>query len=368
MRFLICLGLSHFLTGCAGKSSGYYTQSVKSWRGANVSDLTSVWGAPYQTIMKTLLILIAALLLPCSAALALDDSPVDNKSTYHISDNIDLVAAHDIQYEKPKVMIKMVFPRLHTTDPGEVIADNTDAENTENSDTSSFNKEANNSSIITNTFNEAVAGVLKEEIGYFKQKVTDAADYQKTVEKSKVKNRLTIDYNSALLNLSKQPIISIRFIMQGYITGMAHPFRRYRVVNFDLNEGKVIQLSDIFAADANYLELFSQYANHKLEKKIRNNAMITTGTAPVADNFSNWNLNPHGLRITFDPGAVAPYVYGSQSILIPYADIKEMINPESILGQCLEHPRSCTRDNLLTGGFIDEAVNTKHSRLNPTFG
>ncbi|HTM63118.1 MAG TPA: hypothetical protein VL360_01300 [Gammaproteobacteria bacterium] len=50
MRLLILSGLSFILAGCATGSSAYYTQSVQSWRGGNISDLTNIWGRP-DTIM-----------------------------------------------------------------------------------------------------------------------------------------------------------------------------------------------------------------------------------------------------------------------------------------------------------------------------
>lgn len=294
------------------------------------------------------------------------DSPVDNKSTYHINDKIELISAHDIQYEKPKIMIKMVYPKLSGDDSDQEavkkIVDNDDG-----SDENKIAQEISPRSSV-NAFNEEVTKVITEEINYFKQRVGEAQDYQQTLDKSKVKNRLTIDYNSAVMNLEDQPIISIRFVMQAYVTGMAHPYRRYRTVNFDLDAGAPIELSQLFDPSSNYLETLANVANANLSKKIRVDAMLAGGAAPTPDNYRNWNINPNGLRITFDEATVAPYVYGSQSVLIPYSELKSLINPESALGRCLEHRKRCMRDPLLTGGFIDEAANTKHRRLYPVLG
>ncbi len=312
------------------------------------------------------LIVIAAIALLPLAANAVEDSPVDNKSTYHIGENIDLVSAHDIQYEKPKIMVKMVFPRLSSSI--ETVKPTTDKTNQDDVITGSNNEtpvEATDD-IIINAFNEAVTKIINEEVVSFKQRVADAQDYQKTLEKSKVKNRLTIDYNSAIINLDEAPIISIRFIIQGYMTGMAHPFHQYRVLNFDLASGTVIQLSDLFQPGSNYLEIFTQYANNALSKKLRGEAASNVKLSEM--NFANWNINISGLRITFDEATVAPYVYGAQEVLIPYSALKEDLLPDSVLGRCLAHRKRCMQDPLLTGGFIDEAANTKHGRLNPVLG
>lgn len=309
---------------------------------------------------------IATLALLPLAASANEDSPVDNKSTYHIGENIDLVSAHDIQYEKPKIMVKMVFPRLSASDaPSQPKIKKPESDDDNAIANNDITSETTND-IIINAFNESVAAIINEEVKNFKQRVADSQDFQKTVEKSKLKNRLTIDYNSAIINLDDQPIISIRFIIQGYMTGMAHPFHQYRVLNFDLAAGRVIQLSELFQPDSNYMEIFTQYANNALSKRLRGEAANNIKLSDM--NFANWNINISGLRITFDEATVAPYVYGSQEILIPYSALKEYLLPDSVLGRCLQHRKRCMQDPLLTGGFIDEAANTKHRRLNPVLG
>jgi hypothetical protein len=346
MRFLTNSGLTQI-------SSGYYTQT----------------GQIMRQMLIQLLIAVFTLTLPAIAcAETSDDSPVDNKSTYHISDNIDLVTAHDVQYEKPRIVIKLVFPRLSSSDDsGTPVASSDTMDNgADNNDKATGTNMAGVDK--TNAFNEQVTAIIKEEISHFKQVVTDAHDAQQTMEKTKIRNRLAIDYNSAIVNMDAEPIISIRFIVQGYVSRTAHPFRRYRVLNFDLENGRVMQLSELFDTESNYLEAIAKYCEKALTKKLHNTTMIAGGIAPIETNYSNWNINPHGLRFTFDEATVAPYTYGSQTILIPYASLKEFINPESILGRCLAHRKRCMRDNLLTGGFIDEAANSSHRRLNPVFG
>lgn len=306
-------------------------------------------------------ILAVAMLLTLTSPLFAgsgEDSPVDNKSTYHISDSIDLVSANDIQYEKPKVVIKLVYPKFSNSNDSDVSAENTDTP------TNTPSEPAGSSSIIIDAFNQAVTKVIREEITAFKQQVADAQTYQHTLEKSKVKNRLSVDYSSAIINLEEKPLISIRFIIQGYATGMAHPYRRYRVVNFDIDAGTEIQLSELFKPDSEYVEVIINSAKKDLDKKLRGQSISSSLTA---DSLANWNLNLNGIRITFDPGTVAPAVYGTQTVLISYATLKEIIEPASSLGQCLKHRSRCLREHLLTGGFIDEAANTRHGTLNPVF-
>lgn len=44
MRHLSAFGLFILLAGCASSTTNYYTQTVQSWRGANMNDLVKRWG------------------------------------------------------------------------------------------------------------------------------------------------------------------------------------------------------------------------------------------------------------------------------------------------------------------------------------
>ncbi|MCW5582533.1 MAG: DUF3298 domain-containing protein [Gammaproteobacteria bacterium] len=71
--------------------------------------------------------------------------------------------------------------------------------------------------------------------------------------------------------------------------------------------------------------------------------------------MSVWNIKPNGLLITFETGKVAPYIYGPQTVLVPYSALMDVIPPESPIADCITHRSRCLSNNLLTGGFIDEA-------------
>lgn len=293
-----------------------------------------------QIIRFLIFVVFAFTSLSLAFAKAEEDFSVDNKSTYHLGDDIDLVSTSDVKYYQPRIIVKMIYPQL----------------------TSVENKDK------TEVFNEQVGLILKEEIDYFKQKVNEQQEHQKTVEKSKIRNRLTIDFTSAVVSLEDRPIISVRFIIQGYITGLKNPLRRHRVLNYDIDEGNRIQLANLFYPDADYLNVLAAFTNNILAKKLRGDPMVIRDVAATEAAFENWNITPEGIRITFDEDTVAPRDFGSQKILVPYSALKSILDPDTVLGYCLKHRNRCMHDNLLTGGFIDEAANTKHRTLNPRFG
>lgn len=295
-------------------------------------------------MIRLLIVILTVLLAGNAHSLTREDSPVDNKSTYHISDNVDLVTTTDMQYGSKKMTIKLVYPRLANSD------DSADDNNIDMNDSSSK----------INAFNEQVTRVINEEIARFKEQVASQDSVQSAMNKDKIKNRLTIDFSSAVINLDEQPILSIRFVAQGYISGMKKPFRRYRSLNFDFGEGRELRLSDLFKSDSDYLTTIADYANKELGKKLRGYTP-SNSMAPSDDQFANWNINLNGIRITFDPDTIAPASYGSQTILIPYSKFKDIFNSESSFGQCMQHRKHCLGEHLLTGGFIDEAAYSSHS-------
>ncbi|HXR98967.1 MAG TPA: RsiV family protein, partial [Pyrinomonadaceae bacterium] len=57
------------------------------------------------------------------------------------------------------------------------------------------------------------------------------------------------------------------------------------------------------------------------------------GAAAKADNYQGWTITKRGLGIYFDPYQVGPYAAGPQFVLVPYSDLKDLINPDGPVGQ-----------------------------------
>ena len=181
------------------------------------------------------------------------------------------------------------------------------------------------------------------------------------------KNNLYLDYAASVITSGDHHLISLRFSIQSYIAGMAHPTHHHRVINYDLDAGDVIELNDLFQANVDYLNVISHYVSQVLSRHLSNQAMLTIGIAPQAENFKNWNIKPNGILFTFDEYQVAPYAEGMQTVLVPYAILKPLMSADSPLLNCVRHPKRCRNSNLLTGGFIDTVINLRHRTLNPIF-
>lgn len=271
----------------------------------------------------------ACLLLLVISNLVLAEEGVDRGPVYHILPDVDLIPTTSLEYGRPRIVIKAIVPRLASASEDAIIDE----------------------------YNDLVLNVIDEESDDYKETVKSHEDSQNTMVSSEIKNDVIIDFDSSILNKNKTPILSLRFVIQGVVSGMSGPYRKHRVLNYDLDTGDLIELSDLFETDSDYLDVLAENARILLSKKLVNKTMIASGTEPKIENFQIWNLTPDGLRFTFEAAQVAPAIYGAQTVTIPYSELDEVIEPESILAKCLKHKRSCFSQSIITGGFIDEAKN-----------
>lgn len=295
--------------------------------------------------VKRLLLLCTALwlvnIVPALAGYqsADDNTGRDDTQVFHIYKDVDLVSTLKYAYGRnPHYFVKAVYPQLEG-----------DMDNTNIDD-----------------FNRRVITLIQDEIASFQNQVINKQDTANT--SSKAKNNLYLDYDTSTIKSNGDHIISVRFTIQGFIAGMAHPYHHHRVMNYDLETGETIELADLFREHANYLAAFADYTSHYLYKRLPDKDLLLAGTAPKAENFINWNIKPTGILITFEEYQVAPYVNGAQTVLVPYAVLKKIMHKDSPIADCVNHRSRCLRSNLLTGGFMDEAINTRHRALNPVLG
>ncbi|RDI38381.1 RsiV family protein [Aquicella lusitana] len=277
---------------------------------------------------KSIMLLVFISLFACVApAFADEDSGIVHETIYPVYDEVDLIPTVRIDYAKPRIVVRSTYPRLTSIGANEHVE----------------------------LFNQLVSDLIKEETAEFKNRVAEKQGLQKNLAKSDIKNELTIDFDTSVVNTHDKPIMSVRFNIHGYVAGTTRPYHYHRVLNFDLDNGQKIELADLFKIDEDYLTFLSDYSRKVLSKKLRNKEMIRNGTQPIPENFKRWNVNPTGLLITFDEYQVAPYVYGTQTVLIPYVALKQFIMPDSPIGLCLKQRKKCLRNHLLTGGFMNEA-------------
>jgi hypothetical protein len=192
-------------------------------------------------------------------------------------------------------------------------------------------------------FNQAVRGVVTRKVAEFKKQVADQegvesvpdATPESTPEPS-AGSDLTVGYEVAL---AQDDLISVAFDVSEYYQGAAHPNSYSEVINYDLKNGRQLKLSDLFKPGAKYLQTLSTYAIADLKKQSKEkgdaltDADIQTGAGPKAENYDKWTVTKKGLGINFDAYQVGPYAAGPWSVIVPYANLKDLINPDGPIAQ-----------------------------------
>jgi hypothetical protein len=147
---------------------------------------------------------------------------------------------------------------------------------------------------------------------------------------------LSVSYT---VNLAQDDLVSIKFDVGSYYQGAAHPNSFSDVLNYDLKNGKQLKLSDLFKPGAKYLQAISTYCIAELKKQMKapdgtvDNESIEKGAAPAAKNYQSWNITKQGLGVNFDAYQVGPYAAGPQFVLVPYSNLKDLINAEGPIAQ-----------------------------------
>jgi len=187
-------------------------------------------------------------------------------------------------------------------------------------------------------FNQTVRGLIAKKVSDFRKDMTpDPGDEQTTDENPGLDESMGSDINIFYqVALAKDDLIDIEFTVSSYSAGAAHPNSYTEVVNYDLKNGKLIKLADLFQPGAKYLQALSNYCIQDLQRQAKvqgegallDEDWIKKGAGAEPDNYGNWAITKKGVEITFDPYQVAAYAAGPQTCMVPYAALKDIIKPD----------------------------------------
>lgn len=182
-------------------------------------------------------------------------------------------------------------------------------------------------------FNELIEQLVSKEM----------VDYERDEKQAIKKNKGAPVSSAEYLEISYQiifstsKIISIKLIGSVMSVPQFHPIDYYISINYDLEFGKLLELSDLFKARANYLGALSNYCLKKLEKDYwPADWLMREGTAPNLKNFKNWNITPIGILISFEDYQVGVNAMGAPEIIVPYSILKRLIAKKSIENSLIE--------------------------------
>jgi len=174
-------------------------------------------------------------------------------------------------------------------------------------------------------FNKQVAMLIQSEIEYFRKNILTQMPDNSSSASSSFNTQYTLVFQGGAL-------WSLKFDFAGYAAGAAYPYHYSSALNYDLEQGRKLALSELFPKDSNYLDAISRYCIAELSRRdIGFYGGFQQGAEPKPDNYRNWNITASGLLITFDEYQVAPFAVGAQSVTIPYRELNTLINSKSPL-------------------------------------
>lgn len=192
-------------------------------------------------------------------------------------------------------------------------------------------------------FNQEARNLVAGRVAEFrKQMVEQSKEKSATdVETETTGSDLGVGYE---VRLATDDLISVKFDIGSYYQGAAHPNSYTNVLNYDVKAAKVIKLADLFKPGAKYLQAMSSHAVRHLKKQAQakgadsmlDDEWIGRGAGPDIMNYQSWTITRKGLGINFDSYQVAPYAAGPQYVLIPYSALKDLINPDGLVGQLVK--------------------------------
>jgi hypothetical protein len=131
-------------------------------------------------------------------------------------------------------------------------------------------------------------------------------------------------------------IWSLKLDISYYTAGAAHPGYESITVNYALGEGRELALGDLFLPNSNYLEVIANYCIAELNQQLREEFFDAFGAEPKPENYSNWNITPEGLLITFEQNQVTASAAGDVTVMVPFSELRTVIDPQGPLGKVLQ--------------------------------
>ena len=151
-------------------------------------------------------------------------------------------------------------------------------------------------------------------------------------------NYTDVSYN---VEYADDDLISVSFDEDTY-SGGAHPNQNTFTLTYDLKGGRELKLADLFKPGSKYLATIADYAMRDLKGRKDPDSgenmglaqdVFEDGAKPTIDNYRNWNVTKKGLLITFPPYQVSAYAYGTQTVIVPYSQLKDIALPDGPLAK-----------------------------------
>ncbi|HBC96396.1 MAG TPA: DUF3298 domain-containing protein [Clostridium sp.] len=162
------------------------------------------------------------------------------------------------------------------------------------------------------------------------------ADKVSSLFKSQVLLPEIIDFHDILGNyeimLNQKNILSILFNISTYINQAAHGYTKYSSITANTETGQVYDFDDLFNSKVYYTKILNELA----KQYIKENDIHLIGKYDGITQDQKYYLTPESLVLYYQIYEYTPYVHGLFKIEIPYAKIKNIINPAGPIAKLID--------------------------------
>ncbi|MBI4853976.1 MAG: DUF4163 domain-containing protein [Acidobacteria bacterium] len=167
--------------------------------------------------------------------------------------------------------------------------------------------------------NQKITNTIEKMYREFKKNALDLGEEEDSNE-SVGGSYSDIVYSFDLVN---KDMVSIRFSLNDYYAGTAHPNSQVINFNYGIKANKELQLEDLFLKDSNYVSKINSLCQKASKGK---DYEIFFNDENPKENLANWTVSPKGIFFHFG----VAHVFGDiATIFIPYKEISDLIDPNS---------------------------------------
>ncbi|WP_437137192.1 polysaccharide deacetylase family protein [Bacillus safensis] len=169
---------------------------------------------------------------------------------------------------------------------------------------------------------DKIQSYANSALEHFKKTFSEAKD----IDENK-RYELNIDYE--MVHYAKQSA-AIRFTTYTY-TGQQNGTTNHLTINFDFQKKTFLDTKDLFLPKTNYLKKLSYITYTELRKDktlSKDQPLLQKGTAPDAQNFSQFALKDKYVEFYFPASQVAAEDLGPQTLAIKKTLLKDILKPE----------------------------------------
>lgn len=164
---------------------------------------------------------------------------------------------------------------------------------------------------------EKINQIIQEEIINFKNQLqTESEEYLKSAKSEEWEIRKYIATTYYIVHYQKDDLLSLSVFYYSYTLG-AHGYTLQRTYNFNLVNGEVILLGDIFKENKDYIDIINQ----EIKRQINLNPQEYFSEWSVFQSISQeqpFYLIEDGIVVYFGLYEIAPYASGIRYFKIPY--------------------------------------------------